>query len=203
VNQAGKPTFDKLAAPYDRGMFPLERLWLKGMRSRLAPRAHGHTLEIGVGTGANFPFYSDSVCLSAVDESPDMLAVAAGRAASLDRKIVLAQADAEKLAFPSGSFDTVVASLVLCSVVDQTAALQELKRVLSQPGGSLLLLEHMRPANRLLAFLVDLLNVPWYGFNQRCNLNRSTQQAVVQAGFQLVSVESMVGGFLRLIVART
>jgi ubiquinone/menaquinone biosynthesis C-methylase UbiE len=173
------------------------------MRSKLVPRAHGQTLEVGVGTGANFPFYPESVSLSAVDESRDMLAVAARRAASVDRRIVLAQADAANLAFPSGHFDTVVASLVLCSVVDQTAALREFKRVLCRPGGSLLLLEHMRPDNPPLALLVDLLNVPWYGFNQRCNLNRTTQRAVAQAGFQVVGVESKVGGFLRLIVART
>jgi ubiquinone/menaquinone biosynthesis C-methylase UbiE len=184
-------------------MSPLERLWLKEMRSQLVPRALGATLEIGVGTGANLPFYQPSVCLSAIDESPDMLAVAARRAAALERNIGFAQANAEHLVFPSGHFDTVVASLVLCSVIDQASTLRELKRVLRNPGGHLLLLEHMRPHSRPLALLVDLLNVPWYGFNERCNLNRHTQQAVTSAGFELVRVESKMGGLFRLIVART
>jgi hypothetical protein len=38
--------------------------------------------------------------------------------------------------------------------------------------------------------------------NGRCNLNRETQQAVAQAGFEVERVESKVGGLLRMIVAR-
>ena len=53
-----------------------------------------------------------------------------------------------------------------------------------------------------MAWLVDLLNVPWVAVNGRCNLNRETQRAIVQAGFRLEHVESKLGGFLRLIVAR-
>jgi ubiquinone/menaquinone biosynthesis C-methylase UbiE len=108
----------------------------------------------------------------------------------------------ESLAFPAGQFDTVVASLVFCSVVDQPRALGELRRVLHRPGGRLLLLEHMRPHSRPLAWAADLLNVPWYAFNGRCNLNRETQRAVVQAGFELQEVVSVLGGLVRLIIAR-
>jgi ubiquinone/menaquinone biosynthesis C-methylase UbiE len=196
-------TFDRIAAPYDRGMAPLEKLWLRQMRSRLVPRAAGRVLEIGVGTGANFSFYSPTACVTAIDESADMLAVAARRAADLDRCAHLGRMDVEHLAFPSGYFDTVVASLVLCSVVNQSHALSELRRVLKKPGGQLLLLEHMRPQVRPLAWLADLVNLPWYAFNGRCHLNRETQQAVVDAGFQLDHVESLAGGLLRLIAGRS
>ena len=196
-------TFDRLAAPYDRGMAPLEKLALRQMRAQIVPRARGKVLEIGVGTGANMPFYGPSTRLTAIDESPDMLAVAARRSASLDNRASLSQMDVETLAFPSGYFDTVVTSLVLCSVVSQQRALAELRRVLRNPGGQLLLLEHMRPHVRPLGWLADLANIPWYGFNGRCNLNRETQQAVVQAGFELETVESRLGGLLRLIVAHS
>lgn len=196
------PLFDRLAAPYDRGMAPLEKLALRQMRARLLPHATGRVLEVGVGTGANLPFYTPSTCVTAIDESADMLAVAASRTAALERCVSLAQMDVEGLAFPDDYFDTVVISLVLCSVVDQTRALTELRRVLRQPGGRLLLVEHMRPHVRPLAWLVDLANIPWYAFNGRCNLNRETQRAIVQAGFDLEQVESKIGGFLRLIVAR-
>jgi ubiquinone/menaquinone biosynthesis C-methylase UbiE len=195
-------TFDRIAVPYDRGMAPLERLWLQQMRARLVPRATGKVLEVGVGTGANFRFYPPSACVTAVDESVDMLAVAARRAATLNRGVLLGRMDVEYLAFPTGYFDTVVASLVLCSVVDQRRALSELKRVLRKPRGQLLLIEHMRPKTRPLSWLADLANVPWYAFNGRCHLNRETQEAVVQAGFQVEQVESAAGGLLRLIVGR-
>jgi len=184
-------------------MAPLEKLGLARLRARLVPHAKGNVLEIGVGTGANLPFYPASTCVTAIDESPDMLTVAARRASSLANCIHLGQMDVESLAFPSGHFDTVVASLVFCSVIDQGRALGELRRVLGDPGGRLLLLEHMRPHSRPLAWLADLLNIPWYAFNGRCSLNRETQQAVVDAGFTLDRVDSMLGGLVRLIIART
>jgi ubiquinone/menaquinone biosynthesis C-methylase UbiE len=183
-------------------MAPLEKLWLRQMRTRLLPHARGKVLEIGVGTGANLPFYPPSVCLSAVDESADMLTIAARRASALKRCVHLGQADVEHLAFPAGYFDTVIASLVLCSVIDQRRALSELWRVLQKPGGQLLLLEHMRPQFRPLAWLVDLANTPWYAFNGRCRLNRETQQAVLEIGFRVERVENRLGGLFRLIVAQ-
>lgn len=202
MTQAEISTFDRISAPYDRGMAPLERLWLRQMRSRMLSRVRGRVLEIGVGTGANLPFYPPSVRLTAVDESIDMLEIAARRAAALSGWVYLSQANAEHLTFPSGTFDAVVSSLVLCSVVDQRRALNELWRVLHKPGGQLVLLEHMRPRVRPLAWLVDLANAPWYAFNGRCHLNRQTEQAIVEAGFQVEQVETRLGGFLRLIVAR-
>jgi ubiquinone/menaquinone biosynthesis C-methylase UbiE len=111
--------------------------------------------------------------------------------------------DAEHLAFPSSHFDTVVASLVLCSVVNQARALDELSRVIRKPGGFLLLLEHMRPDSAPLSWLTDILNLPWCAVNQRCHLNRRTQQAIEQSGFRVEHLETRLGGFLRLIVARS
>ena len=202
MTQSKLSTFDRIAAPYDRGMAPLERMALREMRSRLVPQARGKVLEIGIGTGANLPFYAPSVCLSAVDESVDMLAVTARRALALERCTSLTQADVEHLAFPAGYFDTVVASLVLCSVLDQQQALGELCRVLRKPGGQLLLLEHMRPHIRPLAWLVDLANIPWYAFNGRCHLNRETQEALGEVGFRVEMAESRLGGLVRLLVAQ-
>jgi ubiquinone/menaquinone biosynthesis C-methylase UbiE len=183
-------------------MAPLERLWLRQLRTQLLPSARGMVLEIGVGTGANLPFYPASVTLTAVDESPEMLEVAGRRVASLNRRASLFQANAECLAFPSNRFDTVVSSLVLCSVVDQHRALKELRRVLRKPRGRLLLLEHMRPQIRPWSWLADLLNVPWYAYNGRCRLNRQTQMVVAQVGFEVERVETKLGGLFRLIVAR-
>ena len=202
MSQTDGRTFDRIASPYDRGMAPLERVGLRRLRRRLVPHARGRVLEIGVGTGANLPFYQSSTCVTAIDESPDMLTVAARRAADLGNCVSLGQMDVESLAFPAASFDTVLASLVFCSVIDQPRALGELRRVLDRPG-VLLLLEHMRPQSRPLGWLADLLNIPWYRFNGRCHLNRDTQQSVVDAGFELIRVESVLGGLVRLMVART
>jgi ubiquinone/menaquinone biosynthesis C-methylase UbiE len=212
VSRPEADTFDRIAAPYDRGMAPLERLWLREMRARLLPYARGRVLEIGIGTGANLPFYPTGTRVTGIDESADMLLVAAGRSVAggnssdhtgtLDGRPHLGQVDAERLAFAGGTFDTVVGSLVFCSVVEPRQALAEIRRVLRPPGGRLLLLEHMRPRVQPLAWLVDLANVPWYAFNGRCHLNRRTQQTVVEAGFEVERVEARLGGFFRMIVAR-
>jgi ubiquinone/menaquinone biosynthesis C-methylase UbiE len=195
-------TFDRFAAPYDRGMAPLEKLWLRQMRQHLVAHARGRVLEVGVGTGANMPFYEPSVSLTAVDESPDMLEVAAARAQTIRLDTGLGQSDIEHLSFASDSFDTVLASLVLCSVVDQSRAFSELHRVLRRPGGKLLLLEHMQPRVRPLARLIELANVPWCAIQDRCHLNRDTQGALAEHGFEIEWVEAKMGGFLRLIAAR-
>ena len=182
-------------------MAPLEKLWLREMRAQLLPQAQGRVLEVGVGTGANLPFYPPAIRLTAIDENADMLTFAARRASALDRDVRLLLADVERLPFPDGHFDTAVTGLVLCSVLDLDRALAELGRVLCQPGGRLLLLEHMRPPSRLWAWLVDLVNRPWYAWNGRCHLNRRTLQAVAQAGFQIVDTRPRLGGLFRLIVA--
>ncbi len=194
-------TFDRLADPYDRGMALLERLWLRQLRARLLPQARGKVLEIGVGTGANFPFYPPAICLTAVDESAKMLGAAVHRASALNRRVDFSQGNAERLAFRTGSFDVVVGSLVLCSVVDLARALSEIRRVLRIPGGRLFLLEHMRPRYFPLDRLADLLNVPWYALNGRCHLNRNTEAAVVGAGFRILQAESRLGGLFRTLVA--
>jgi ubiquinone/menaquinone biosynthesis C-methylase UbiE len=195
-------TFDRLAAPYDRGMAPLEKIWLHRLRQKLGPHASGDVLEVGVGTGANMPYYPPSICLTAVDESPEMLGYAARRTVAQEHCARLGQVDIEHLAFASNSFDTVVASLVLCSVINQRRALAELHRVLREPNGQLLLLEHMRPLVRPLGWLADVANVPWCTIQDRCHLNRRTQGNLTESGFTIESVETKVGGFLRLIVAR-
>lgn len=205
-------SFDRLAAPYDRGMAPLERLWLRQMRAAMMPHAVGRVLEIGVGTGANLPFYDAPVVagLAAIDESAEMLAAAARRASALSQTasgpgsvhLDLAQMDVEGLALGDGTFDTVVGSLVLCSVLDQERALNEIRRVLSRPGGRLLLIEHMRPRVRPLAWLTDAIDLPWYAVNGRCHLNRRTQEMVTHAGFHLERVDSHLGGLFRLLIAR-
>ena len=201
MTQAENNTFDRIAAPYDRGMAPLEKMWLREMRDRLLPRARGKVLEIGVGTGANLPFYHASVRLTAIDESPDMLGFAAQRAQALNRCVRFSQSDVENLNFSADCFDYIVTSLVLCSVVNQRHTLNELRRVLKTPGGQLLLLEHMRPHRAGLAQLSDLVDIPWYAFNGRCHLNRDTEHTLVQAGFLVERVASKLGGFLRLVVA--
>lgn len=132
----------RAACGYDRAMAPLERSWLGRYRQRLIAQAGGRVVEAGIGTGANLRHYPESIEVTGVDASPAMLAQAARRAEELGRAADLRQGEADALRFPDASVDTVVATLLLCSVPDVPTTLAEFARVL-RPGGRLLLLDHV------------------------------------------------------------
>lgn len=186
-------------SPYDLFMAPLERLFLRPRRRQWLPQVRGDVLEVGVGTGANLPFYTVGCCrLVAVDVSQEMLRQVAGRAQA--HGLCLAQADVQHLAFPENSFDWVVASLLFCGVTDPLLGLKEVRRVL-RPGGRLLLIEHVRSTWPLMGYILDVANVFWSSCTHYCHLNRRTVDAVQRAGFVLQRVETHAMGVVQVILA--
>jgi SAM-dependent methyltransferase len=158
-------------------------------RRALLEDAHGRVLEIGGGTGFNLPNYPATVDELVVTEpATAMLERAKRRAGELGRSVELRQARAEDLPFPDDSFDTVVSTLVLCSVDDQARALQEIKRVL-KPGGRLLFIEHVRADDARLRRWQDRLERPWRAIALGCHPNRATLQAIEAAGFEVENLE--------------
>ena len=135
--------YDRRAESYDRLIAPFESLFFGGGREWACSRARGEVLEIALGTGRNLPFYPEGVRLTGVELSPKMLAIARRRAHKLNAGFDLRTGDAQDLPFPGASFDTVVATLALCTIPDDRRAVAEAARVL-RPGGRLLLLEHVR-----------------------------------------------------------
>ncbi len=185
---AGEMLFDAL-------MYPLEVLSLRRKRRELIPAARGRVLEIGAGTGANLPFYRwDRVYdLHLLDIGlTNALRSAAARAPV---PVFLHEADALALPFPDGLFDTVVFTLVFCSVADPARGLAEARRVLKSDG-ALIFIEHVRPRSRGLARAVDAADPAWVAFNGQCHLNRETLAAIRGAGFAPRIVSTWGGGFL-------
>jgi ubiquinone/menaquinone biosynthesis C-methylase UbiE len=166
---------------YDGVMAPLAPL-----RRRVVPRARGRVLEIGSGTGLNFAHYPSSIEeLVALDPEPDFGAHAARRARGRSFAVRFEQAAAERLPFADASFDSVVATFVLCCVHDPQAALAEIRRVL-RPGGALLYAEHVRSPGTVEARLQDLLTPAWRTLAGGCHLNRATPELLADAGFAAV-----------------
>ena len=190
--------FDGTANIYDIALAPLELAGLSRLRRRLISEARGAVLEIGTGTGLNFPHYAEGARIFALDESAEMLTTARKRPCRACATVT--RADAQTLPFASHAFDTVVGTLVFCSIPDPLRALSEIRRVL-QPGGKLLLLEHTRGHHPLAAALTDLLHPAWYALNRSCHLNRQTARTVAEAGFNMMSVERHVGGIVQVIRA--
>ncbi|HEX9822844.1 MAG TPA: class I SAM-dependent methyltransferase [Actinomycetota bacterium] len=151
-------------------------------RDEVVGDAGGRVLEIGAGNGLNFGRYRKASQVVAVEPQPQMLAKARPRARDAASRIVFVRATAEALPFADGAFDTVVASLVLCSVADPAAAASELRRVLAS-GGEVRFFEHVRALDPALARRQDLLNRPYGRFAGGCNMNRDTLLTLRRAGF--------------------
>lgn len=170
------------AAMYDRLMAGTEKAVMSDLRRELVAQARGSVLEIGAGTGANLPFYGDAVERLVVAEPESPMAQRLAR--KLDGRGELVDAPAEKLPFEDGTFDTVVATLVLCTVGDQAKALSELRRVL-KPDGKLLFIEHVRSDDPKVARMQDrMLRINRF-MGHGCNCNRTTVDGIKQAGFTI------------------
>jgi ubiquinone/menaquinone biosynthesis C-methylase UbiE len=181
-------------------MGPLERRVLSGLRADLLARlpAGARLLEVGAGTGANFAFYPRGAEGAASEPSREMLRRAAGRA-ERPAGVRLVQAAAERLPFGDASFDAALASLVFCSVASPAAAFAELRRVV-RPGGTVALLEHVRPPG-LLGYAFDALSVLTVALLDD-HFNRRTADEARRAGLRVERVEPHLLGVIQLIVCR-
>src|SRR5688572_20201860 len=155
--QKMKPArYDEVAPYYEGVMSPLQRWGLVRLRQEtISQLPNGRILEIGAGTGLNFVHYPAQARGVASEFSREMLKIAGTK--TRPAGIQLLQNRAEDLPFKTASFDAAFATLVFCSVESPMRAFAELRRVV-RPGGTVMLLEHVRPRG-ILGPLFDLMNV--------------------------------------------
>lgn len=183
-----------IAALYDRSLAGCERSGLRALRAEVLGAARGRTLELGAGTGLNLRHYPDSVSeLVLTEPDPFMAARLRRRLAQEPPRppaVEVIEAPAEELPFEDGGFDTIVSTLVLCTVPDPERAAAEAARVL-RPEGRLLHIEHVRsPDGARLACWQDRLERPWGWITGGCHPNRPTEQTLASAGFDTSEVAS-------------
>ncbi|MFC4336772.1 class I SAM-dependent methyltransferase [Salininema proteolyticum] len=150
---------------YDRKMRMADEKFFGDTRSWLCGRARGETLEVAVGTGLNLAHYPDSVELTGIELSPEMLRHAEEKAEASGRGADLRVGDAQSLDFPDGRFDSVVCTFSLCAIPDERRAVEEMVRVL-KPGGRLLLADHVIATSawiRAIQRVADLVSIPFAG----------------------------------------
>ena len=179
------------AALYDRMLAREEERWLGERRARLLAGASGRVLELGAGTGLNAPHYPATIETLTVTEPFGPMAARLRERFARERPELEAdvvEAPAERLPFDAGRFDTVVSTLVLCTVDDPEATLAEVARVL-KPGGSLLFFEHVRAPDPALAKWQDRLHGPWYAIGHGCHCNRDTLAAIERSPLEVEDVE--------------
>jgi ubiquinone/menaquinone biosynthesis C-methylase UbiE len=199
--EAARKRYNRIAPVYDLMEVLVERSRYSRWRELLWVKVEGNKiLEVGVGTGKNFPYYSANAETTAIDFSKKMLSRAMEKAKSQNIRVSLQQMDVQNMSFEDNIFDTVVATFVFCSVPDPIKSLQEVKRV-CKPGGKILLLEHVVSANRVLAWMMNLVN-PIVVRVMGPNINRRTVENVANSSLKLEKVTDLAAGIFKLIEAR-
>ena len=177
------------ARVYDPFLALGERSGMRDLRRETLAAARGRGLEIGAGTGLNVKLYPGAVtAITLAEPDAPMAARLRRRVSGASHPVEVLQAPAEQLPFADGSFDTVVSTLVLCTVADMAASLREIGRVLA-PGGQLLFVEHVRAGHGRLVRWQERLHEPWRRFACGCHCNRDTAVALRDNGFAVERVQ--------------
>ncbi len=181
---------------YDRFVVPQLVHWgmrnerLQGFRAATVAAARGRVLEIGIGSGLNFPFYGRDVAeVVGIDPAQSLLTRAAKAGGWMPFKIRLICQSAEHLPYPDQSFDSVVSSWTLCSIPDVEAALAEAHRVL-KPGGRFAFIEHGAADTDKLQYWQRRLTPAWRCVSGGCHLDRRPDRLLAAAGFTLETLET-------------
>ncbi len=170
--------------------------YIRNWRRYLVQELEGEVLEIGVGSGTNLPYYRRAGHVWAIE--PDVEKVATARTVGVRASVPVEvrEGTAEALPFADDTFDHVVSSLVFCSVTEPKQALTEIARVL-RPGGTLHMLEHVRPKTAALGWLAETVTPAWSKAAGNCHLDRMTVELIKQQGWQ-VQVLRRLGIFVRM-----
>jgi SAM-dependent methyltransferase len=163
-----------VAAIYDPFLALGEHRGMRERRRRLLRRARGRVLEIGAGTGLNLAHYPDGLDELVLSEPVGPMArrlESRLRRSGVDGSVL--HAGAEALPLATGSIDTVVSTLVLCTVPDPEAVIDEIRRVL-RPDGRLLFCEHVRSDSNRVSRCQERLAGPWKAFADGCRCDQDT-----------------------------
>lgn len=190
--------FDKQAKNYDARR---DKDKTYKFRKRIFPEAEGSVLEVAVGSGYNFPFYSGVTEVTGVDFSGEMLKAAEAASRNHPFKTTLVQKDVEAAEFDENSFDTIVSSLSFCAYQNPVEILNKFHKW-CKPDGKILLMEHGLSSNKLLAGMQRLVD-PAAVMIAGCHQNRDIAGIAETSGLNIIKEERYLAGSVYLIWAET
>lgn len=183
---------------YDLFMKPFEDNGLRSLRKRLLKSAEGIVLELGVGTGANLPYYQSKKIEKLILTDLTKRSVVLDKIGRnihnprLLKKTIYQQADVQKISMEDNSVDTIVATLIFCSVSEVESGLREIKRIL-KPGGQLIFIEHVISHRKPLATIMNFMTPLWKRLAHGCHLNRDYKRSLRSAGFNIIESHGLLG----------
>jgi SAM-dependent methyltransferase len=162
---------------------------VEGHKRRLFSSLSGTVVEIGPGTGDNFPYYPAGIQWIGIEPNVFMHPKLREAAEKHGIAPAIRTMTAERLPLEDNSVDAVVSTLVLCSVSDQAVTLREILRVL-KPGGRYVFVEHVAaPRGTWLRRVQSLIKPGWKLFTDGCNPDRETGAVIESAGFSSVEIQ--------------
>jgi SAM-dependent methyltransferase len=188
----GEPSMNLI---YDLFMAPFEAMKLRRLRKELLIDVKGTVLEIGTGTGANLPYLPydriDYLYLTDIQLSKRVKSYTFPK----HLNVSLLECRLEELEIPESSLDSVVFTLVFCSVENASVGLEKVFKLL-KPGGKIYFMEHVLPHHHSMRTLAHKFNPMWSKAARGCNLNRETLKAILEAGFVIERHSVSLGGAL-------
>ena len=175
-----------IAKSYDYAMRNTEKICLQEWRRELLAQAEGDLLEVGAGTGVNLPHYPDTITRMVLSEPDTQMRKKLQRktAQRHSSRVEITSWGAESIEMPDASFDTIVSTLVLCSVPSLETSLQEIYRLL-RPNGILLFLEHVISDHPPTLVWQHRIEPFWSLCAGNCRLTRNTAGAIDAAGLKI------------------
>lgn len=160
-------------------------------RAKLVTQARGVVLDVGAGSGHNFPFYDPKLVekLYALEPSAGMRKLAAKRAQALAFPLEWLDLPGEQIPLADASVDTVVLTFTLCTIPDWQSALAQVSRVL-KPDGRLLFCEHGLAPEPAVQRWQHRLNPGWKKCAGGCHLNRPIVDYLREAGFTILQLDA-------------
>ncbi len=161
-------------------------------RMKVIPLATGNVLEIGIGSGLNLSLYNNNSIkhLTAIDPSKEMWDKNVIDTKTLPFEFAFTKAFAENIPEENDSFDTVVITYTLCTILDTNKALEEMRRVL-KPNGKLIFCEHGKAPEKSIQKWQNMINPLWKRLGGGCNLNRDIPLIIEENGFKISNMETM------------
>lgn len=142
------------------------------IRRQLVPMAKGRTLEIGMGSGLNLPFYDPSKIdvVLGLEPMAQLRKMAEKKASKLLFDVDFIGLSGEEIPLENHCVDTVLVTYTLCSIPDVFKALKEMKRVL-RSSGKLIFCEHGKSPDDHIFKWQNRLNRPWTKISGGCHLS--------------------------------
>jgi SAM-dependent methyltransferase len=162
---------------------------LRRHKRRVFAELPGTVVELGAGVGANLRYLRPGSTLIAIEPNPPMHRRLRAAAERRDVRLDLRDSLAERTGLPGQSVDSVISSLVLCTVTDPAEVLAEVRRIL-RPGGTYRFVEHVAaPAGTPTRALQGALRRPWAWTFEGCSCERDLAGLLRTAGFARVDIE--------------